>query len=76
MHENESSSSSEGDDKDHDVEDELFQALYETPPGMKKTVTFSSVSWERNRRKKIRQEHLPQQGHEGVVHQIQHPHPL
>ncbi|KAG7167138.1 hypothetical protein Hamer_G005481 [Homarus americanus] len=32
VHETESSiSSSEGDDKDHDVEDELFQALYETP---------------------------------------------
>ncbi|KAG7164357.1 hypothetical protein Hamer_G003531 [Homarus americanus] len=45
VHETESSSSSEGDDKDHDVEDELFQALYETPPGMKETVTFSSVSW-------------------------------
>ncbi|KAG7162456.1 hypothetical protein Hamer_G008000 [Homarus americanus] len=35
VHETESSSSSEGDDKDHDVEDELFQALYETPAGMK-----------------------------------------
>ncbi|KAG7155726.1 hypothetical protein Hamer_G022202 [Homarus americanus] len=31
MHETESSSSSEGDDKDHDMEDELFQALYEIP---------------------------------------------
>ncbi|KAG7165629.1 hypothetical protein Hamer_G013133 [Homarus americanus] len=31
MHETENSSSSEGDDKDHDVEDKLFQALHETP---------------------------------------------
>ncbi|KAG7155488.1 hypothetical protein Hamer_G025210 [Homarus americanus] len=45
VHETESSSSSsEGDDKVHDLEDEVFQALYETPTGMKKTVTFSSVS--------------------------------
>ncbi|XP_042229003.1 zinc finger BED domain-containing protein 4-like [Homarus americanus] len=31
VHEAESSSSSEGDNKDHDMEYELFQALYETP---------------------------------------------
>ncbi|KAG7175135.1 hypothetical protein Hamer_G025660, partial [Homarus americanus] len=37
VHETESSSSSEEDDKDHNVKDELFQALYETPAGMKKT---------------------------------------
>ncbi|KAG7160831.1 hypothetical protein Hamer_G007589 [Homarus americanus] len=39
----ETDSSSEGDNKDHDVEDELFQALYETPPpaGMKKTSDLS-----------------------------------
>ncbi|KAG7167743.1 hypothetical protein Hamer_G010129 [Homarus americanus] len=30
VHKTESSSSSEGDDKDHDMEDELFQAPYET----------------------------------------------
>ncbi|KAG7163707.1 hypothetical protein Hamer_G002938 [Homarus americanus] len=51
VHETESSSSSEGDNKDHDVEDELFQALYETPAGMKKTVIISSISWGRNLRK-------------------------
>ncbi|KAG7169543.1 hypothetical protein Hamer_G024494 [Homarus americanus] len=32
MHKSESSSSSEGDDKGHDVEDQLFQALSETRP--------------------------------------------
>ncbi|KAG7155721.1 hypothetical protein Hamer_G023875, partial [Homarus americanus] len=32
VHETESNSRSEGEDKDHDVEDELFQALYETSP--------------------------------------------
>ncbi|KAG7153720.1 hypothetical protein Hamer_G009389 [Homarus americanus] len=31
VHKTESSSSSEGDEKDHDEEDELFQALYQTP---------------------------------------------
>ncbi|KAG7175136.1 hypothetical protein Hamer_G025661 [Homarus americanus] len=53
VHETESSSSSEEDDKDHNVKDELFQALYETPAGMKKTVTFSSVSTGRNFRQKL-----------------------
>ncbi|KAG7172173.1 hypothetical protein Hamer_G009512 [Homarus americanus] len=66
VHETESSSSGEGDDKDHDVEEELFQAVYETPRRNEKdSDLFKRFLGEK-----------PQQGHEGVVHHIQHPHPL
>ncbi|KAG7169711.1 hypothetical protein Hamer_G013339 [Homarus americanus] len=65
----ETESSSEGDDKDHDVEDELFQALYETPRRNEKdSDLFKRFLGEKPLKNNFRQGHLPQQGHEGAVH--------
>lgn len=77
------SSSIEGDnnfDKDHHhgEEEELFQHCMRLLSGMKNSDIFRYFLVEKLKKKEEKnwQVHLPQHGHEGIVHHIQHPCPL